>query len=210
MKDSGLPGVTLDDREHVCVFYRGPVERDSVLSAFFAAGYAEGDKCLCIADDHDPAAVARRLDPQRRSGPDQLTVLPATAYLTDGRFDPARTYDRWDGLVGGYVAGGYPRVRASGELSWFLRDARTQGPGPLLEYEELCDRLVKRRPATIFCLYDLDLLDTGLLPGVLRRHPTALARGLLFRGPWTLADRPGAAADGLLLANQLLAGAPHP
>src|SRR5205085_9331335 len=115
---------------------------------------------------------------------------------------------RWDGLVGGYVAAGYPRVRASGELSWLLRRHRADdGAGPLLEYEALCNKLVQRRPATIFCLYDLDLLDAGLLPGVLARHPTALARGMLFRGPWPVDDRPEGAQDALLLANQLLAGA---
>ena len=76
MNDTGLPGVTLDDCEHVCVFYRGAQERDTVLSAFFGAGYAEGDKCLCIADDQDVTAVADRLDPQRRSAPGQLTVPP--------------------------------------------------------------------------------------------------------------------------------------
>jgi MEDS: MEthanogen/methylotroph, DcmR Sensory domain/PucR C-terminal helix-turn-helix domain len=210
-QDSGLPGVALAERDHVCVFYRGPEERDSVLSAFFGAGYAQGDKCLCIADDHDVTAVAARLDRRPRGAPGQLTVLPATAYLTDGRFRPDQAYDRWDAVVAGFVAEGYPRVRASGELSWFLRQpAAEDGAGPLLEYEELCNRLVKRRPATIFCLYDLDLLDAGLLPGVLARHPTALARGLVFRAPWRIEDRGGGASDALLLTNQLLAGARTP
>jgi hypothetical protein len=217
MNDTGLPGVTLDDREHVCVFYRGAQERDDVLSAFFGAGYAEGDKCLCIADDHDVTAVADRLDPQRRRLPDQLTVLPATAYLTDGRFRPDQAYERWNSLVGSYIADGYRRIRAAGDLSWFLRDHRATaglgatggGSGPLLEYEALCNRLVKGRPATIFCLYDLDLLDAGLLPGVLARHPTALARGVLFRGPWRIDERPGGASEVLMLANQLLSGARH-
>jgi len=209
VNNTGLPGVTLDDREHVCVFYRGPEERDGVLAAFFGAGYAEGDKCLCIADDHDAGAVAARLDPERRGGPDQLTVLPSTAYLTDGRFRPAETFDRWDALVAGYGDDGYRRVRAAGDLSWFLREHRAgagTGAGPLLEYEALCNRLVQRRPATIFCLYDLDLLDAGLLPGVLAHHPAALARGVLFRS-WAVEDRPGGAGDALLLASQLLADA---
>src|SRR5205807_6964258 len=108
-------------------------------------------------------------------------VLPSAAYLTDGRFRPGPAYDRWDTIIGGCVDEGYGRVRASGELTWFLRSG--EGPGPLLEYEALCNRLVQRRPATIFCLYDLDLLDAGLLPGALRRHPTALARGVLSRAP---------------------------
>ncbi|HYT40033.1 MAG TPA: MEDS domain-containing protein, partial [Acidimicrobiia bacterium] len=187
MNDTGLPGVTLADREHVCVFHRGPEERDAVLAAFFGAGYAEGDKCLCIADDHDATAVAERLDPQRRRGPDQLTVLPTTAYLTDGRFEPQRVYDQWHTIIGGFVDDGYPHVRGTGELSWFLRHHRATSTGgvgtsaPLFEYEALCNVLVKRRPATIFCLYDLDLLDAGLLPGVLRHHPAAIARGVLFR-----------------------------
>jgi hypothetical protein len=209
VRDTGLPGVRLDDREHVCVFYRGPEERDNVLGAFFRAGYAEGDKCLCIADDHDPAAVAARLDPDHRRGPDQLTVLPATAYLTDGRFEPEQVYDQWHSIIGGYVEGGYRHVRGTGELSWFLRHHRSSGgdAGPLLEYEALCNRLVKRRPATIFCLYDLDLLDADLLPGVLRHHPAAIVNGTLFRAPWGIDERASGAGDALRLAEQLVAGA---
>lgn len=209
MNQTGLPGVTLADREHVCVFHRGPQERDAVLSAFFRAGYAEGDKCLCIADDHDPEAVAARLDPEHRRGPDQLTVLPATAYLTGGRFEPQPVYDQWHSIIGRYVEGGYRHVRGTGELSWFLRQHRADGAdaAPLLEYEALCNRLVKRRPATIFCLYDLDLLDAGLLPGVLRHHPAALVNGTLFRAPWGIDERPAGTGDALLLAEQLVAGA---
>jgi hypothetical protein len=229
VNDTGLPGVTLDDREHVCVFYRGPEERDTVLAAFLGAGLSEGDKCLCIADSTDAETEAARLDPHhRRTGPDQLTVLPATAYLTDGRFVPERVYSQWDSIIGGWVDDGYRHVRGTGELSWFLRQ-KTDDATPLLEYEALCNKLVKRRPATIFCLYDLDLLDAGLLPGVLRHHSAALARGVLFRAPrplpqsdgpeadgsggghpWRIEERPGGANDALLLANLLLAGARHP
>jgi hypothetical protein len=220
VNDTGLPGVTLDDREHVCVFHRGPEERDAVLAAFFGAGLAAGDKCLCIADTGDTGtstggtgtgAMADRLDPDhRRTLPDQLTVLPATAYLTDGRFVPRNVYAQWHSIIGAYVGEGYRHVRGTGELSWFLRRHRPgDDAAPLLEYEALCNRLVQRRPATIFCLYDLDLLDAGLLPGVLRHHPAALAGGVLFRGPWPIDERPGGADEALLLANQLLAGARH-
>jgi hypothetical protein len=212
VNDTGLPGITLDDRDHVCVFYRGPEDRDAVLGRFFKAGYAEGDKCLCIADDHDTAAVAARLDPEHRRGPDQLTVLPATAYLTDGRFEPEHVYNQWHSIIGGYVDHGYRHIRGSGELSWFLRHHRSTGgdAGPLLEYEALCNRLVKRRPATIFCLYDLDLLDAGLLPGVLRHHPAAIVNGTLFRAPWGIDERPTGTGDALRLAEQLVAGARTP
>jgi hypothetical protein len=226
MTGASLPGVTLDEREHVCVFHRGAEERDTFLAALVGDGLAEGDRCLCIADSPDPEAVALRLDPQRRQRPDQLTVLPATAYLPDGRFVPERIHAQWDSMIGGYVADGYRHVRGIGELSWFLRSHRSgDDAGPLLEYEALCNTLVKRRPATIFCLYDLDLLDGGLLPGVLRHHSAALARGVLFRSPrpphdrsaavadgpgghpWRIEERPGAANEALLLANLLLAGA---
>lgn len=226
MTGASLPGVTLDEREHVCVFHRGPEERDTFLAALVGDGLAGGDRCLCIADSPDPEAVAQRLDPQRRQRPDQLTVLPATAYLPDGRFVPERIHAQWDSMIGGYVADGYRHVRGIGELSWFLRSHRSgDDAGPLLEYEAMCNTLVKRRPATIFCLYDLDLLDGGLLPGVLRHHSAALARGVLFRSPrpprdgsataadgpgghpWRIDERPGAANEALLLANLLLAGA---
>ncbi|MCA1841584.1 MAG: MEDS domain-containing protein, partial [Actinobacteria bacterium] len=207
MNDTGLPGVTLGDREHVCVFHRGTEERDAVLAGFFGAGFSEGDRCLCAADFPDPGTAADRLDPGHRRGPDQLTILPTDAYLTDGRFVPEDVYSRWHSVIGDYEAAGYRYVRGTGDMNWFLRDRRARGAdaGPLLEYEALCNKLVKHRPATIFCFYDLDLLDADLLPGVLHHHPAALARGVLFRS-WTVEERPGGANDALLLANLLLAG----
>jgi hypothetical protein len=211
VNDTGLPGVTLADREHVCVFHRGPEERDTVLAALISSGLAEGDRCLCIADSPDTEAVAQRFDPERATRPDQLTVLPSTAYLTDGRFVPEQVYSQWHSIIGRYADEGYRHVRGTGELSWFLRRHRAgdpDGAAPLLvEYEALCNRLVKRRPATIFCVYDLDLLDAGLLPGVLRHHPAAIVRGTLFRAPWRVEERPGGADAALLLANLLLDGA---
>jgi hypothetical protein len=209
VNDTGLPGVTLDDRDHVCVFHRGVEERDAVLEGFFGAGFAEGDRCLCVADfpGAGPDAAAERLDPAHRRGPEQLTIVPTTAYMTDGRFVPEHVYTQWHSLIGGYEDAGYRHVRGTGDMSWFLRDRRDSGadPRPLLEYEALCNRLVRHRPATIFCFYDLDLLDGDLLPGVLHHHPAALARGVLFRS-WTIEERPGGANDALLLANLLLSG----
>ena len=204
MTGIGLPGVALAERDHVCVFHRGADERDAFLTLMVGAGLADGDRCLCIADTDDPEALADRLDPQHPERPDRLTILPTTAYLTDGEFLPERVFSQWDSILGGYVAEGHRHLRGTGELGWFLRRQRAGAdPRPLFEYEALCNTLVKRRPATIFCLYDLDLLDAELLPGVLRHHPSAIANGTLFRAPWS-------SADALRLAEQLVAGARRP
>ena len=53
----GLPGVTITPGDHICAFYRGPQQRDSVLVPFLREGILAGDKCICVMDDPDTEPV---------------------------------------------------------------------------------------------------------------------------------------------------------
>ncbi|MGH8998619.1 MAG: MEDS domain-containing protein, partial [Acidimicrobiia bacterium] len=193
--ENGAAGVSFADGEHVCVFYRGPGERDAFLREWVGAGFAAGDKCLCVAGAADAAAMADSLQagapaPPR---PDQLTVLPVARYLTDGSFVPEATFARWDALIGGYVGDGFERVRGVGDLSWVLDAGEPADPsrtGPLLRYEALCNTLVGRHPVSIACMYDLDRFGADVVAAVLDQHSAVLAGGVLFR-----ADRPRCAGE---------------
>ncbi|MGH9036170.1 MAG: MEDS domain-containing protein, partial [Acidimicrobiia bacterium] len=201
---------------HICVFYRGAAERDTLLADVFAAGAAARDKCLCIADTADPAPVEGEL--RRVMGEaatdGQLTVLTTDAYLIDGRFVPDRCVAEWDTLLSSYVAQGYAGIRATADVAGLL--AHGVGGPALLDYEARCNGLT-RHPATIYCLYDLDRFGPGLVAGVLARHTGAVAGGVLLSAPRAEAvlepgDRPwqadgGAGQQSLALAQLLLAGA---
>ena len=73
MNDTGLPGVTLADREHVCVFHRGPEERDAVLAAPLRRRTRRGRQ----------VPVHRRLPRPRRRWPTASTRPPARARPAD-------------------------------------------------------------------------------------------------------------------------------
>ena len=42
-----LPG------DHVCAFYRGPAERDRLMSAYVRYGLQTGHACLCVSNTND-------------------------------------------------------------------------------------------------------------------------------------------------------------
>lgn len=180
MIESGLPGVALAERDHICAFFRGAEERDALLRSFFGAGLSAGDKCLCVTDD--PETVAEMLLPGRARHSDQLTVLGTNDYyLVDGEFVPAPTLERLESILSDYVArDGCDRFRMTGELGW---SARQHTPSELLlEYEAGSNAVVDHFPVTLLCLYDLDLIGAELVGPVMQRHTATLVRGVLFRG----------------------------
>jgi hypothetical protein len=54
MKDSvglGIGGLSMAHRTHICTFFRGVPERDSIVVPFLLEGLRCGDKCNCLLDD---------------------------------------------------------------------------------------------------------------------------------------------------------------
>ena len=88
----GIPGVgVVSAGTHFCALYSGPAERDLLLYPFLEEGLRQGDKCLCLIDDVEPALVRYRAVGQpgseypRRSA--QLDVERSSdAYLRSGDF----------------------------------------------------------------------------------------------------------------------------
>lgn len=122
---------------HFCALYSGPVERDRLLYPFLEEGLRQGDKCLCLIDDVEPAVVRNRA-----VGP------PGPAYSRrSAQLDVERASDA-------YSLGGVQRRRheepSAGEMSWVL-------PGPpgwddLFRYESALNQVVEHMPAILICL----------------------------------------------------------
>src|SRR5690349_6461077 len=122
----GIPGVgVVRSGTHFCALYSGPVERDRLLYPFLDEGLRQGDKCLCLIDNVEPALVRDRVVGQpgakysRRSA--QLYVERATdAYLRSGEFSVEVMMSFLSASMDAATGDGFDLLRAFGEMSWVL------------------------------------------------------------------------------------------
>ena len=185
----GLPGVTITPGDHICAFYRGPQQRDSVLVPFLREGILAGDKCICVMDDPDTEPVlgplSMELDVEGSMRTGQLQLFDSDhAYLPGGCFTAERMLDFWEQGFHPRTARGLLFIRACGEMTWALRDV--PGVELLVSYEAQLNRLLLQHPqVVVLCLYDLErFVDAQLLMGLLRTHSTVLLSGQILDNPW--------------------------
>ncbi|HWM73432.1 MAG TPA: MEDS domain-containing protein [Nocardioides sp.] len=183
----GIPGVgVVRPGTHFCALYSGPVERDRLLYPFLEEGLRQGDKCLCLIDDVEPAVVRNRaVGPpgpaySRRSA--QLDVERASdAYLRSGEFSVDDMMSFLSESVDAAHGDDFDLLRAAGEMSWVL-------PGPpgwddLFRYESAINQVVEHMPAILICLYDLQRFGADLLVEVLYTHPKVLLDRTVIDNP---------------------------
>src|ERR1700694_5795029 len=126
--DFGIPGLRVDQGDHICAFYQGPAERNDVLMPFLRAGLSAGDKCICIVDVNDLDTVAgdlcADLGDERTQVEQQLDVLTVErACQPAGAFGPNVMLEFWDENVNAALgAGGFSFVRGVGDMTWATRD----------------------------------------------------------------------------------------
>ena len=186
----GIPGLRLDEGDHICAFYRGLAERDALLLPYLGEGLRAGDKCICVVDATDPErvllALGADLDIRSSVARRQMEVLSSRdAYLVGGGFSTSRMLDFWDRAVGAAVGEeGFAFSRAVGEMTWALRDVA--GVEELVGYESELNRFLGRYPQVILCLYDLERFSGDLLVDVLKTHPKILVGGTVLENPYYL------------------------
>jgi DNA-binding CsgD family transcriptional regulator len=184
----GIPGVGgVSPGAHFCALYSGPAERDRLLFPFLGEGIRNGDKCLCLIDDVEPALVRDRIIGQpgpgysRRSA--QLDVRRASdAYLRSGEFTIEGMMRFLSERVDAAVEDDYGLLRAAGEMSWVLPGP--PGRGDLFHYESALNDVVFEVPAVLMCLYDLQKFGADLLVEVLRTHPKVLLDRTVIDNPY--------------------------
>jgi DNA-binding CsgD family transcriptional regulator len=174
----GIPGVgAVSAGTHFCALYSGPTERDRLLYPFLEEGLRQGDKCLCLIDDVEPALVRDRAlgqpgqDYARRSA--QLDVERSSdAYLRSGEFSVADMVSFLSENVDAAIADDFDLLRAAGEMSWVLSGA--PGWDELFVYDSSLNHVVEEVPAILMCLYDLKKFGAEMLVEVLHTHPKVL------------------------------------
>jgi hypothetical protein len=186
----GIPGLSLDMGDHVCAFFRGADERDTLLEAYLGAGLQSGDKCVCVLDGSHGSEARALLDALETRRPsssedDQLDVrLSRDTYLRGGRFSTSAMLAFWEETIGSAIAGGYRFSRAVGEMTWALR--QMPGVDELVGYEAELNYFLPRYPQVVLCLYDLERFDGEILVDILKTHPLVLVGGMVLENPYYL------------------------
>jgi MEDS: MEthanogen/methylotroph, DcmR Sensory domain len=186
----GIPGLQVDQGDHICAFYRGLGDRDETLIPYLRAGLEAGDKCVCVVDATDPETVLAELrgviDIDSTSAHDQLVVLPSQrTYLSSGAFETDRMLDFWDETVGSALdSARFSFVRSVGEMTWALRDF--PGVDQLVSYESKLNRFLPRYPQVILCLYDLERFNGEVIVDILKTHPKVLVQGVVVENMYYL------------------------
>lgn len=184
----GIPGLEISLGDHVCAFYRGPSERDTLLLPYLSEGLRAGEKCICVVDASSPERVLgslpEEIDVQRHVCSHQLDVLSShQAYLRQGMFSTEAMISFWDSSMGSAIHDyGFFFVRAVGEMTWALRDV--PGVNELVAYESQLNRFMPKYPQVILCLYDLERFNGKLLVDILKTHPKVLVGGNVVENPY--------------------------
>jgi DNA-binding CsgD family transcriptional regulator len=102
-------------------------------------------------------------------------------YFPTGVFVPEAMIESLEQLYKDSCDDGASGCRATGEMSWALRNV--PGSDHLVEYESEINSLLRRAPITVLCQYDTEQFDGETLFRVLSVHPLMVVRGQIMRNP---------------------------
>jgi signal transduction histidine kinase/ActR/RegA family two-component response regulator len=164
--------------DHVALIYKTEEEHRSVMEPFVREGLERGQKVIYIADTHSPGAIrdlfrkgAFDVEPFLDCG--QLVITgPEETYLRDGVFDPHGVLSLWREEVERAVAQGYTGLRATGEMSWALREP--PGCEQLIDYEARVCEFCEDSQCLALCQYNQRHFGSDLLMDVLQTHRTII------------------------------------
>src|SRR4029453_13609289 len=182
----GIPGIDeIHPGMHICALYSGPAERDRLLFSFLQEGLREGDKCLYLIDDAEPASVRDRVEKQDGHLPQQskqLDVdLTSEAYLQSGRFSVGQMTSFLAARLTQAAESAFTLLRAAGEMSWVL--PQPDRAEDFFVYEAAVNQIVEDKPAVFMCMYDLQRCGISMLVDVLKTHAKVLLDGMVLDNP---------------------------
>ena len=172
---------------HMCYIYADDEERAGIISKFIESGLPQGEAVGYFADLPCPEDVPAHLAglgihlPHAQSAGCFHCDLAERIYCPDGTFVPRRMWDRIMALYLDSVCAGHSGVRASGEMTWALKDL--PGTDDLITYESGLNSLVLEWPATLVCQYDARRFSGATLYDVLQVHPYMIVQGQIVRNP---------------------------
>ena len=210
----GIPGIDeVDPGTHICALYSGPAERDRLLFPFLQEGIREGDKCLCLIDDAEPASIRDRVETQLNAGlphhSKQLDIDRASeVYLQAERFSVGQMISFLAVRLTQAAEAEFPLLRAAGEMSWVL--PQSEEVEDFFAYESAVNKIVEDKPAVFMCMYDLRRFGISTLVDVLKTPPKVLLDGMVLDHSNYLTPSEHPAETGSVSTQYPLAHVPRP
>lgn len=173
---------------HMCYIYNDDRQRQEIMSKFIDSGLQAGERVGYFTDTLSPSELRAHLTDMGVHLPpetDQKRFSISTAmetYCPDRTFIPERMLEVLKSTYKDSIEAGYPGARATGEMSWALRDI--PGVDRLIEYEALVNVVVQEHPITAVCQYDARRFDGATLFDVLNVHPMMIVNGQVVRNPY--------------------------
>jgi len=164
--------------EHLCSFYESKEEQFQIAFPFILEGLAKNEKCLYIADDNSVDEIKAGLllhgiDVEECLKTDQLNIMTANeSYLKHGRFILDDMILQIDSFVYRAINEGYSGVRATGEVTWLIRELSFLEE--FLEYEKTLNEVFRHKPVKLLCQYNSKKLFGNIILGALITHPRVL------------------------------------
>ena len=194
MKNTPAPipfaGSELGPARHVCAFFNSDDEAYRVLLPFIRDGFERGDKAVHVVNperrhDHLQRLAAVGIDPAAAEESGQLEVkINTETYLRDGRFDPDRMIEVFEGLASGTAGSAYPLSRIVCHMDWAAE--RLAHVDSLVEFESRVNEVWQRHDDAVICTYDLRQFGAEAVIDIMRTHPMIIIGGILQQNPFFL------------------------
>jgi AcrR family transcriptional regulator len=178
-----LAGRDLGEHRHVCALFDGPAAASDVITPFAVEGLEQDERIVYIAGAREPflGRLGATRDLAAPLGSGQLEVLTwADSYISDDRFSSMRVLEVIRSSLATGPTLGFDRTRLIGEMEWARDDLA--GIDELVAYELALDGLLRERPDTIICSYDVGRHSGARIAAVVSAHQAVFSGGILRRG----------------------------
>jgi len=169
--------------DHLCLVYETPLEWRESIASYITSGLEQNQKVIYVTDCHTKKDVFDCLNGDGNNleayiSNNQFEIIDQRdIYTKGGHFDPERVIRMIADGIREALKQGYSALRATGEMSWALKNVR--GTENLCKYEARLNQLFKKYPSIVLCQYDLNLFDAGLIQEILKTHPKVIHKNII-------------------------------
>ncbi|WP_290839871.1 MEDS domain-containing protein [Flavobacterium sp.] len=186
---SGVPALgDVSWGSHFCTFFNSTDDLLGIMTSFFKSGLQNNEMCLwAVSPPVSPAQALLSLegvlpDLELYLDKKQLTIIPYDEwYFENGRFDAAKTFQRWQLSYDKALQAGFSGMRANGMESW-IDENQWQA---FMKYEDDLNTFMADKKIIVQCTYPLKQSNASNLLDVAHVHEKVIAKR---EGQWRVLE----------------------